>query len=171
MSPSPPSHGPSPMSPGHPPLFPSQHLAGAPSEPAERVGVSCEAEEAQGAAPADRPLRERLEPVATDRASTSSQIVRETSGLVLEWFLEDPGERGRDGRLVERELELWVEEQAWRGPCAAWLDSLRLAWAEAEGKSPGSRSERIAREMIAWQTEDSGSPHGGTRLASRPRLA
>ena len=161
------------MSSGHSPLLPSQHLAGARRGVPGGVAASAEGSAGPSQRPIDRPLRERLEPIATDRASASIQIVRETARVFREWLLERPDERAGDGREIEQELSRWIDEQAWRGPCATWLDSLRLAWsAAAWEEAPGGRSERLALEMSAW-IEDGGEgrPAAGSRLPSRARLA
>lgn len=111
--------------------------------------------------PQDPSLRARLEEVALDRASPAREIVQETAGILRRWLLElAPGSRW-NGSEFEAELGPWVEDQAWRGPCALWLDSTRLAWA----------SDSLVPEQSAWCGERDAEPGTDARLPSRAALA
>jgi Initiation factor 2 subunit family len=108
-------------------------------------------------------LRSRLAEVARDRAASARQVVQETSGILEQWLLELPGESPLCGAELELELAEWAEEQAWRGPCARWLDSCRLAWWEADGSGrPALRA--LVEEVAIWRGEEA-------RFPSRDSLA
>jgi len=111
-------------------------------------------------------LRARLEAVARDRASPARQVVQETSGILRGWLLEQPEEPPLDGSELEAGLGPWTEEQAWRGPCALWLDSARLAWNAASDPQVA-----LAREAGAWCEEDRPGTQADRRLPSRAELA
>lgn len=148
--------------------------------PQDQSGAQHEASRGRDDAPAgglsrDRSLRARLDEVARDRASPARQIVQETSRILKEWLLEFSQESGLDGPELEAELSPWVEEQAWRGPCALWLDSSRLAWGaaaeEAEGSADRSPRDALALEASAWCGEEGAEPGVDRRLPSRASLA
>jgi len=80
-----------------------------------------------------------------------------------------------NGSELEAELGPWIEEQAWRGPCALWLDSARLAWASAAERSEegghGSPHELLVEEASAWCGEEEAESGADRRLPSRAALA
>lgn len=125
--------------------------------------------------PQDSSLRGRLDEVALDRASPARQVVQETSGILRRWLHELPPGSRLNGSDLEAELAPWVEAQAWRGPCALWLDSARLAWASAterpEGGSDGSPRDSLLLEATAWCEERDAGPGVDPRLPSRAALA
>ena len=102
--------------------------------------------------PPDRSLRSRLAEVALDRAASARQVVLETSRILERWLREGHG-RGCTGPDLESELADWAEEQGWRGPCALWLDSCRLAW------SAGG-DVHLAREAALGSAEESPPSRG-----------
>ena len=107
-----------------------------------------------------------------DRASPARRIVQETSGILREWLLELPRERRLDGQDLEAELAPWVEAQAWRGPCALWLDSMRLAFAAGEDGTPDATArDPLILEANAWSEGNLEEPEGNRRLPSRSLLA
>ncbi|MFN0007450.1 MAG: hypothetical protein ACKVXR_06035 [Planctomycetota bacterium] len=120
-------------------------------------------------------LRSRLEEVALDRAAPARQIVQETAGILRGWLLELPPETPLGGSELEEELGPWIEDQAWRGPCALWLDSARRAWAspeeQPEGGARGSARDSLVREAGAWCEERDTGPGVDRRLPSRAALA
>lgn len=153
------------MSAGHSSLLRSQDQSGARDET-----VRGQTAEHVSAPSQDPSLRERLHEVSRDRASSAREIVQESSRILRDWLLERPDERGRDGAALEAQLAPWVEEQAWRGPCALWLDSLRLAWKAAKHVE-GSPGEALALETIAWIEETGPGAGADRRLPSRASLA
>lgn len=134
-------------------------------------GVGVQSAEHGSADSRELPLRERLHEVARDRAACAREIVQESSRILRDWLLERPEERGRDGADLEAQLAPWVEEQGWRGPCALWLDSLRLAWRVAEEDVEGSAGEALALETMAWIEELGPESDVERRLPSRASLA
>ena len=111
-------------------------------------------------------LRGRLDEVTLDRASPARQIVQETSGILREWLLELPSGSPLNGPELEAELGPWAEDQAWRGPCALWLDSARQSWTSA-----GSPRDSLVREVSSWCEERDVDPAAPPRLPSRAALA
>jgi len=147
MGPPTPPFGTRPMSAGHPPLLRSQDLSGIRNDP----------------------FRDRLAEVASDRAAPARRIVQETSGILRRWLLELPDEHPLDGGGLEAELATWIEEQAWRGPCALWLDSLRAAWHASADR--GETRSALALEASAWCADEDAGPGVARRLPSRAALA
>jgi hypothetical protein len=95
-------------------------------------------------------LAERLAPVALDRASSAARIVQETASLLRGWIRDQPHETVLDGRDLERRLSAWADDQAWRGPCALWLDSLRRAWRAGVAADPERAGGLLAEELECW---------------------
>ncbi len=99
------------------------------------------------------PLAQRLLELAHDRASSGGALVLDTSQTIHDWLLEQPDELGWNALGVELEQALreWIGEQAWRGTCALWLDSLRRAWhwgRAAQLESPPRNV--LAEELGLW---------------------
>lgn len=120
-------------------------------------------------------LRERFDEVTVDHASAARQVVQETSEILWRWLLELPPERELEGSGFESELAPWAEEHAWRGPCALWLDSMRLAWwasvERAGGRGHLSIRESLAAEASAWREVEAAGSQGDRRLPNRNALA
>ena len=111
-------------------------------------------------------LHERLLVVCDDRAASAEEVVVETSRTVFEWILSRPEDWSWEqaGVEIETELALWIQEQAWRGPCALWLDSLRRTWQWGAGFADFSRPrpragpvEVLAEELGLWAFEHEAS--------------
>ena len=109
-------------------------------------------------------LAPRLAPLASDRASSSAQVVLESSAVLRDWFAERAGESGLDGAEIESGLARWADEQAWRGACALWLDSLRRAWRRVAGREePVRGAALLAEEMDRWAQDDERDAEGELR--------
>jgi hypothetical protein len=109
-------------------------------------------------------LAQRLAPLASDRASSAAQVVLETSAVLRDWFAERAGESDLDGAEIESGLARWSDEQAWRGACALWLDSLRRAWRRVAGREePGRGAALLAEEMDRWAQDDERDAEGELR--------
>lgn len=101
-------------------------------------------------------LIKRLSAVAQDEAADAQEVVRETAELIRRWVKDRPHTWDKDPRGAGEELEAglveWLTRQAWRGPCANFIQSLRVAFAAA-GKDEQLRAELVA-ELSAWASED-----------------
>jgi hypothetical protein len=151
------------MSSGHPP-----HLRCLDPSDARAEGAEDSSGSASAGLATERTLRERLLEVASDRAAPANQVVLETARIFRDWILERPGERGRDGAELEAELAPWCAEQAWRGSCAFYMDSVRRAWGLAAGGNSGrGAGDVLAAEMNCWLRED-GSASGNTPWSGEP---
>ena len=99
-------------------------------------------------------LQERLTALAADRVSSASALACETAAHVLQWVFERPLEWSwtEARRDLDAGLAAWADDQAWRGPCARLLDSLRRAREFAEqGLTP---REVYAEELGYWTASD-----------------
>jgi hypothetical protein len=113
-------------------------------------------------------LAGRLHPVALDRAASAARVVQETASLLRGWIRDQPQETVLDGRDLERNLSAWAEDQAWRGPCALWLDSLRRAWRAGVAADPEKAGGFLAEELECWLRIDEGdAPTGRSDLSER----
>ena len=106
-----------------------------------------------------RSLADRLRACAEDRASSARALAREAARELRAWIAERPrgwGETPAASTSVGLELEgglrPWAEGQAWRGPCALFLDTLRRAFLEARDGGQGPRDALLA-ELTAWSDE------------------
>jgi translation initiation factor 2B subunit (eIF-2B alpha/beta/delta family) len=162
------------MSSGHPPLLRSQDSSDArdaklrrPEESLTNPATGTE----RVSAGSTVSLSERLAEVSTDRAACARAVVQETSSIVAEWLRQLPDPGRLEGVEFERHLVPWAREQAWRGPCALWLDSVRMAWLSATESKDSAPPVAVAREAILWSIEEGRSSETDRRLPSRTMLA
>lgn len=131
--------------------------------PASSAGLDSTDPAAPTAAPASPlGLASRLAPLAAERHASARELVLLTAREVREWVLAwpetcDPRELGRE---LERGLGEWERDQAWRGPCAAFLDTLRATWHahRAHADFQGLLAEELG--LWLWSTEDEVVAHG-----------
>jgi len=90
-------------------------------------------------------------------------VVLETAGILHGWLGERHREAALDGSALEAELSSWGEEQAWRGPCALWLDSVRRTWNLSRSGGPRLAAENLIREMSLWLEDDERDARGDGR--------
>lgn len=108
----------------------------------------------------DRPfeLARRLAPLAEDRERSARELVLATAHAVHEWTAAWPAEwSARDvGDELERGLAEWVRDQAWRGPCALFVDTLRATWRQLRERERDELQGAFAEEvgLWTWSTED-----------------
>jgi hypothetical protein len=111
-------------------------------------------------------LGPRLSAIAGDRASSAARLVLETAGIVRRWVHEHADGPPLTGSMIEAGLVTWAEEQAWRGPCALLLDTLRRTWHVGSVRGPRAAAEALAEELSGWLDEDERDGRG--ELRERP---
>ncbi|MBK7878718.1 MAG: hypothetical protein IPJ77_23925 [Planctomycetes bacterium] len=75
-------------------------------------------------------LAQRLGSWTEDRELCARDLVLATARELCDWTLDWPEEwdAARIGSELERGFAPWAADQAWRGPCAQFLDTLRRTW-------------------------------------------
>ena len=103
-------------------------------------------------------------------------MVREAALELLAWV----GEQRQDwdfekaGRELEEGWDEWVRGQAWRGPCAIFVDAIRRAFQHARMRAAkGGPLALLREELEAWVDPWAGpaARWDGAPLARAPRLA
>jgi len=121
-------------------------------------------------------LEDRLSESARDRAANATAVVREAALELHAWVSAQRSDWSFEeaGAELEEGWKEWVREQAWRGPCAIFVDAIRRAFEHARMRgAEGGPQELLREELQAWLNPWVGytGRWDGAPLARAPRLA
>lgn len=126
-------------------------------------------------------LSGRLDALANDRELSSLDLVLATARALIDWTITWPTEwdGAQVGVELERGLAAWVRNQAWRGPCALFLHTLRRTWRDHHAHGRDHLQAVLAEEIGLWlwsveegleEFDENGALWNGVPLARGRRL-
>jgi hypothetical protein len=130
---------------------------------------------------APRDLGVLLAGLADDRELSALDLVLGTARTLLDWTIAWPVEVDavQAGRELERGAAAWVDAQAWRGPCALFLHTLRRTWRDHHARGRDHLQAVLAEEIGLWlwsveegleEFDENTANWNGTPLARGRRL-